>query len=151
LNLFRTARNLFGPIDIVIANAGISTPQDPFLPVSDSEIEKEFSTKEIDVNLKGCLFTARIGMHFLREEKKGGEKGGDLVLVSSIAGFKESTGLGVYTASKHGVLGLLRGVRVQAEREGVRMNAVCPWMTSEFVISHKRRSYLELLSHAMCV
>lgn len=56
------------------------------------------------------------------------------MLVSSIAGFKESTGLGVYTASKHGVLGLLRGVRVQLGREGIRVNAVCPWMTSEFLL-----------------
>ena len=56
-----------------------------------------------------------------------------MILVSSIAGFKESTGLATYTASKHGVLGLLRGVRIQAGREGVRVNAVCPWMTSEFM------------------
>lgn len=112
----------------MVANAGISIPQDPFLPSAD--IETELSTKEIDVNLKGVIFTARIGAHFLRLNGNGKEGGGDLVLVSSIAGFKESTGLGVYTASKHGVLGLLRGVRVQLAREGIRVNAVCPWMTS---------------------
>lgn len=100
----------------------------------------------MDVNLKGVIYTARIGAHYLRKNGKhtscalesykanffagGNGKGGDLVLVSSIAGFKESTGLGIYTASKHGVLGILRGTRVQLERDGVRCNAVCPWMTS---------------------
>lgn len=152
-------------MDIVVANAGMSIPRDPFTfndsdgegeVEGDREIEKEFPTTEIDVNLKGCLYTARIGLFYLRKNKdkngipprdqgqngdfgqrgpRGdtgvGERGGDLVLVSSIAGFKESTNLAVYTASKHGVLGLLRGVRIQAAREGVRVNAVCPWMTSE--------------------
>lgn len=161
LHLFRTAISLFGKIDIVVANAGISIPRDPFAFSSipgngdegDAEIEKEFPTAEIDVNLKGCLFTSRIGLFYLRKNKPtsakskddirageraeggdfAGDVGGDLILVSSIAGFKESTGLATYTASKHGVLGLLRGVRIQAGREGVRVNAVCPWMTSEFM------------------
>ncbi|KAH7390371.1 putative 15-hydroxyprostaglandin dehydrogenase [Cadophora sp. MPI-SDFR-AT-0126] len=146
LHLFKTAISLFGKIDIVVANAGISIPRDPFSfsPLNSSnndddeaEIENEFPTAEIDVNLKGCLFTARIGMFYLRKNRLGGGEGGggDLVLVSSIAGFKESTGLAVYTASKHGVLGLLRGVRVQAAREGVRVNAVCPWMTKTAMVA----------------
>ncbi|KAF8860205.1 NAD(P)-binding protein [Acephala macrosclerotiorum] len=112
LSLFQLAHELFGRVDIVVANAG-----------------------EIDVNLKGALFTARIGNHYLGRNVK---EGGDLILVSSIAGFKESTGLAVYTASKHDVLGILRGLRVQASREGVRVNAVCPWMTSESFQSYFR-------------
>jgi NAD(P)-dependent dehydrogenase (short-subunit alcohol dehydrogenase family) len=80
---------------------------------------------EIDVNLKGHLYTARIGLHYLR--KNGG---GDFVLVSSIAGFKECTGLAIYTASKHGVIGILRGLHLSAIKDNIRMNVVCPWMTS---------------------
>lgn len=113
----------FGKIDVVVANAGIGSFVDPFLAEADIEIEP--TTKEIDVNLKGALFTARLGNHFLRA---GG--GGEMVLVSSIAGFKESVGLVTYTASKHGVVGIMRGLRVQAMRGGVRINVVCPWMTS---------------------
>ncbi|KUJ09442.1 putative estradiol 17 beta-dehydrogenase [Mollisia scopiformis] len=124
LSLFKLAHSTWGRIDIVVANAGISIPQDPF--EADQDVEKEFSTREIDVNLRGALYTTRIGCHYLR---KNGKEGGDLVLVSSIAGFKESTGLTVYTASKHGVLGILRGLRVQVAREGIRVNGVCPWMT----------------------
>ncbi|KAE8454624.1 hypothetical protein EG329_000247 [Mollisiaceae sp. DMI_Dod_QoI] len=127
LALFKKADELWGRIDVVVANAGVSVPKDPFDPDSYTDISIPFSTKEIDINLTGALYTSRIGLHYLR---KNGKEGGDLILVSSIAGFKESTGLTVYTASKHGVLGILRGLRVQASREGVRVNAVCPWMTS---------------------
>lgn len=124
LELFATAESAFGRVDIVVANAGIANHKDIFAP--DQDITKEPSMLEIDVNLKGVIFTARIGMHYLR--KIGG---GDLVLVSSIAGFKESGGLTPYMASKHGVLGVLRGLRLTALPENIRINAICPWMTSE--------------------
>ncbi|PMD57849.1 putative 15-hydroxyprostaglandin dehydrogenase [Hyaloscypha bicolor E] len=122
LKLFKEAEKRWGRIDIAVANAGISLPKDPFLP--DEDVETEFSTAEIDVNLKGPLITARIGLAFLR--KNGG---GDLILVSSIAGWKECTGLVAYTASKHGVVGIMRGLHLSAVKEGVRINVICPWMT----------------------
>lgn len=87
--------------------------------------------KEVDVNLSGAIFTARIGMHYLRKNKShNGKGGGDLVLVSSIAGFKECGGLAPYTASKHGVIGLMRGLHTTAIVEDIRINVICPWMTS---------------------
>jgi NAD(P)-dependent dehydrogenase (short-subunit alcohol dehydrogenase family) len=102
--------------------------KDIFDPSSDITIEP--SMKEVDVNLKGAIFTARIGMHYLR--KTGG---GDLVLVSSIAGFKECGGLAPYTASKHGVVGLMRGLHIVAILEDIRINVICPWMTSKLFLS----------------
>lgn len=137
LAMFKEAERLYKKIDIVVANSGISVPKDPFdfSSYTEKDIEQEFNTAEIEVNLKGALFTARIGMWFLQKEING-RKGGDLVLVSSIAGFKESVGMTVYTASKHGVLGILRGVRVQANRIGVRVNGICPWMTSAYIFAH---------------
>ena len=81
---------------------------------------------EIDVNLKGPIFTTRIGQAYLRKYR-----GGDIVLTSSIAGFKESPGIVIYTASKHGVLGLMRSLHADARRENINVNVVCPWMTSE--------------------
>ncbi|KAH7311854.1 putative 15-hydroxyprostaglandin dehydrogenase [Rhexocercosporidium sp. MPI-PUGE-AT-0058] len=170
LHLFKTAISLYGKIDVVVANAGVSIPKDPFEfddvdGDGEEEIEREFPTTEIDVNLKGCLYTTRIGMFYLRRNRNkslschnqnhnqngvsvgevvGEGEEGDLILVSSIAGFKESTGLAVYTASKHGVLGLLRGVRVQASREGVRVNAVCPWMTKTAMVAGIETGWREL-------
>ncbi|KAJ5546191.1 15-hydroxyprostaglandin dehydrogenase [Penicillium frequentans] len=130
-HLFKTAYEKYGRIDIVVANAGIAIHQDSFGP--DADIEKEPSMAEVDVNLKGSLFTVRIGMHYLR--KCGG---GDIVMVSSIAGFKEGEGLVPYTASKHGVVGIMRGIHLTGTRENIRVNVICPWMTSMRPISFTR-------------
>ena len=130
LNLFKKAYSKHGKVNIVVANAGISIPQDIFDPAAD--IEREPSMKEVDVNLVGSLFSARIGMHYLRQSG-----GGDLVLVSSIAGFKECGGLVTYTASKHGVVGIMRGLHLTASPENIRVNVVCPWMTSKCMSFHR--------------
>lgn len=105
----------------------MSITNDPF--AIDADITKEPPTKEIDVNLKGCFFTTRIGMSYLRQNG-----GGDLVLTSSIAGFKECTGLTLYTATKHGVIGIMRGLHLAAIQENIRVNVICPWMTSKLVV-----------------
>jgi NAD(P)-dependent dehydrogenase (short-subunit alcohol dehydrogenase family) len=128
LRLFATAELKFGGVDIVVANAGISDTNDIFDAAYD--VEKEPSLKEIDVNLKGAIYTSKIGMSYLR--KRGG---GSLVLVSSIAGFKECTSLTPYLASKHGVIGVLRGLRLSAIKENISVNAICPWMTSQYTSS----------------
>lgn len=54
-----------------------------------------------------------------------------ICLVSSIAGITEAPGLFSYSASKHGVIGLMRALRPFAPLRygGVRVNAVCPWAT----------------------
>jgi NAD(P)-dependent dehydrogenase (short-subunit alcohol dehydrogenase family) len=129
LELFAAAESLFGHIDVVVANAGMANHKDIFDPISDISIEP--SMKEVDVNLKGSIFTARIGLHYLRKNNAKNGQGGDLVLVSSIAGFKECGGLAPYTASKHGVLGLMRGLHTTVIKENLRINVICPWMTSE--------------------
>lgn len=124
LALFAKCEQLHGRVDVVVANAGVVALEDMFGPNADLTDEPDL--KEIEVNLKGCMYTTRIGMAYLR--KCGG---GDIVLVSSIAGFKESGGLASYTASKHGVIGIVRGLDLTAIRENIRVNAVCPWMTSK--------------------
>jgi NAD(P)-dependent dehydrogenase (short-subunit alcohol dehydrogenase family) len=123
LALFERAENRFGGVDIVVANAGVLDPDDRFAPSQDLTVEPRFP--EIDVNLKGTLYTTRIGLDYLRRHK-----GGDLVILSSIAGFKEAGGLTPYLASKHGIIGILRGLRLTTGPT-IRVNAVSPWMTRE--------------------
>jgi short-subunit dehydrogenase len=105
---------------------------DPCIDTSD--IETEPKLPEIDVNLRGALFTARLALHQMRENG-----GGDLILVSSIGGFKETANITPYIASKHGVLGILRGLRLNSMNNNVRINAICPWMTSQSSL-HRRNT-----------
>lgn len=56
-----------------------------------------------------------------------------ITLFSSLAGFKESPGLFIYQTSKHGILGLMRALRLYLSNSpvhNIRVNVVCPWMTA---------------------
>jgi NAD(P)-dependent dehydrogenase (short-subunit alcohol dehydrogenase family) len=122
LNLFKTAQDNFGSVDVAIANAGTGKFPDPI--VSIENILEEPSIPEVDVNLRGALFTARIAVHYMRQNGSG-----DLILTSSMGGFKETIGLTPYVASKHGVIGIMRGLRLTTIKDNIRVNVVCPWMT----------------------
>lgn len=124
LSLFDAAEWRFGRVDIAVGNAGVVIPSNPY--AADSDVSREPPMGEVDVNLKGAIFTSRIAAHYLR--KYGG---GDIVLTSSISGFKECNGIPIYTASKHGVVGIVRGVNLDLIKENIRVNVICPWMTSE--------------------
>ncbi|KAK0124482.1 hypothetical protein ONS95_009434 [Cadophora gregata] len=122
LNLFKIAQETFGSVDVAIANAGTGNFPDPISSIEN--ILEEPSLPEVDVNLRGALFTARIAVYYMRQNGSG-----DLILTSSIGGFKETIGLTPYVASKHGVIGIMRGLRLTSMRDNIRVNVVCPWMT----------------------
>ncbi len=89
-----------GPVDIVLANAGIA-------PMALNELHSTWQDV-IDVNLTGTFNTVEIAIPSMI--KRG--RGGAIVLTSSTAGINgiggpTRGGLG-YTASKHGVVGLMR-------------------------------------------
>ena len=154
LKLFDTAWKRYGRVDIAISNAGIQEVGNWFDPGLNLESIKlvcpslsqiylpntkkyqetyenlqKPSNKVIDVNLNGTLYFARIAAVYLKEGAKSAEDK-SLVLLSSTAGFKETPGLFTYTASKHGVLGLLRSARPYLPKtHNIRINAICPWMT----------------------
>ncbi|KAL2823781.1 hypothetical protein BDW59DRAFT_173253 [Aspergillus cavernicola] len=123
LTLFRTAHEKHGRVDVVAAVAGVANPTSIFDPAAD--INEEPSMLEIQVNTIGSLFSARIGMHYIRQ----GGRGGDIILMSSIIGFKETEDLVPYTTSKHGVVGIMRGLHLQAAKENIHVNVICPWVT----------------------
>ncbi|EED14321.1 3-hydroxyacyl-CoA dehydrogenase, putative [Talaromyces stipitatus ATCC 10500] len=138
LSLFKTALSLYGRIDHVVANAGIVERGNWFDPALTVEsVEEQPTTKVLDVNLLGCLYTARIASVYLRQNRREGQDR-SLTLVSSVAGFKESPGLFVYQASKHGVLGLMRSLRKYITfptTHNIRVNAICPWMTETAMVA----------------
>lgn len=146
LGLFKYAFAEFGKIDIAISNAGITEVGNWFDPKLDLEsITEKPSTKVIDVNLVGCLYFSRIAAVYLRQHANSSSNK-SLVLVSSTAGFKETPGLFVYQASKHGVLGLMRSLRLylpKASGANVRVNAICPWMTNTGMVDGIREDWFK--------
>lgn len=78
----------------------------------------------IGVNLTGLWYCMR---HQIPQMLKDG--GGAIVNCASTAGIRGAAFCGVYSASKHGVVGLTKAAALEYASQGVRINAVCPGMT----------------------
>jgi len=130
LALFKLAIQKYGKIDHAVAVAGVGERGDWFgrdLTVED--VEKPDTNITVEVNLLGVLYFVRIALPYLKVGRKEGEDRG-IVLVGSAAGFRESPGLPVYQATKHGVQGIIRSLRKPLyEKDRIRINVVCPGMT----------------------
>jgi (+)-trans-carveol dehydrogenase len=105
-----------GRLDIVIANAGISTTA-PTLDMSE-----EMWATMIDVNLSGVWKTLKAAVpHVVR-----GGRGGSVVITSSIATEISHENTAHYTASKHGLVGLMRVLAKELAPQGIRVNSLQP-------------------------
>lgn len=143
LNLFKTAWSLHGHIDHVLSNAGLVEIGQLFATGDDdAAIEEAPPMLVMDVNLRGTIFVTRVGVHFLRKSMKvhqGEQKDASILLVSSVAGFGEFSGLFQYSATKHGVYGLFRSTKnFLLSTENIRVNLVLPNMTSQCWLSRPR-------------
>jgi NAD(P)-dependent dehydrogenase (short-subunit alcohol dehydrogenase family) len=72
------------------------------------------------VNLKGAFLISQAAMPLLRQSK------GSVVHMASVQGFAAQTGVVAYSAAKHGLIGLIRAMAVDAAPYGVRVNGVAP-------------------------
>ena len=89
---------------------------DPSLTLESVREEPRDGLSIVDVNLVGPLYFSRIASVYLRQPDPHDQSSpavGDksLTLVSSVAGITEAPGLYVYSATKHGVYGLMRALR----------------------------------------
>jgi SDR family mycofactocin-dependent oxidoreductase len=106
-----------GRLDVIVANAGIGTMAGKL-----HKIDETLWQEMIDVNLSGVWKTVKAGVpHML-----AGDRGGSIVLTSSVAGNKAYTHTGHYVAAKHGVIGLMRSFAVELGQRMIRVNAVLP-------------------------
>jgi NAD(P)-dependent dehydrogenase (short-subunit alcohol dehydrogenase family) len=129
--LFKKTYDQYGRIDHAISCAGTFEQGNWFDPnyTIDSIREHPGNTKVLDVNLTGTLHFARIAAVFLRESRQENNNK-SLTLLSSVNAFRDSPGLYLYQTSKHAIQGILHSTRKTLhERDGIRVNAVCPGVT----------------------
>ena len=112
---FRQARDLNGPVGVVVANAG-AADSTPF-----RKMTAEGFQQMLDVNLKGVFNSFQAG---LSDMENAGE--GRLIAIASTAGLKGYPYVAGYCAAKHGVVGLIRALAVELGRTGITANAICP-------------------------
>lgn len=128
--MFIQAEQWFSRIDHVFANAGVS-PTTNLLDVTldaDGLLEAP-GLRTINVNLIGVMYTVKLAVAYmtkLARERPAGS--GSIVLTGSCSSL-ENFSAGDYTITKHGVLGILRGVG-NLMPENVRLNAVAPSWTA---------------------
>jgi len=104
-----------GPVEVVVANAGI-TRDTLLMRMSDEDF-----TEVIDTNLSGAF-------RVVKRASKGMMKArfGRIILVSSVVGLLGSAGQINYSASKSGLVGLARSVTRELGSRGITANVVAP-------------------------
>ena len=106
-----------GSCDIVIANAGIADSA----PLHHTSLDQW--QQIMAVNLTGCFLTFRAGLRALRD---AGTSRGRLIAISSIMGLSGYSYASAYSASKHGVNGLVKSLAAELATSGITANALCP-------------------------
>jgi NAD(P)-dependent dehydrogenase (short-subunit alcohol dehydrogenase family) len=106
-----------GDIDGVHLNAGVlGTP----MPLADTE-PTDYDW-EMGVNAKGVYLGLRGAIRRMRTQGRRGS----IVVTASTAGLGGSQSLGIYSASKHAAVGLVRAAALDHAADGIRVNAICP-------------------------
>ena len=106
-----------GRLDIVSANAGISTPSGYAADITD-----DMWSNMINTNLSGVWRTAKAAIPHI----KAGGRGGSIILTSSDAGLFGFPGVADYVSAKHGVVGLMRTLALELAPDMIRVNSLHP-------------------------
>ncbi len=108
------AREQFGSLDIVIANAGVGH----FAPIQ--ELTPEQFQETLDVNLTGVFNSVKASLDALIEAK------GYLITIASLAGTNFFAKGSAYNASKFGLVGFTQAVMLDVRSQGVKVTTIMP-------------------------
>ncbi len=112
------AIRVFGTIDILINNAGIS------MRALFSEVDLSVVRKVMDINFYGTLYATYYCLPEIRKNN------GSIIGISSIAGFRGLPGRTGYSASKFALNGFLEVLRTELLKTGVHVLTACPGFTA---------------------
>lgn len=116
----RVAREEFGGVDVVVANAGLG------FGGAAADADDERWTRTLDVNVTGAFRLVRAALPSLLERGRG-----SIVLVSSVSALVSGTDGAAYQTSKAAMLGFMRSLAVDYGPRGIRANAVLPgWVVT---------------------
>lgn len=109
------AQRELGPIDIVVANAGLYS----FAP--SWEMSEAQWDETVNVDLKGVWITCKVCIPQMLPRRSG-----KIICIASTAAVKGMANLAHYVAAKHGVLGLVKTLAIELAPYNINVNAVCP-------------------------
>lgn len=110
----------FGGVDVLVNNAGIMDRMSALGETEDAEWERT-----IRINLTAPFqLTRAVLPHMLSAGR------GSIVFTASEASLRGSAAGAAYTASKHGIVGLVKNLAVMYRKQGIRANAIAPGPTA---------------------
>ncbi len=115
----KDAREHFGRIDALFANAGV------YIPGQFAEGSQDALARLVDVNVNGVIRCVHAVLPHMIAQRSG-----DIIVTSSISGHIDIQWEPVYSASKHAIQGLVHTLRRQVAPHGIRVGAVAPGMVA---------------------
>ncbi|HEY2042940.1 MAG TPA: SDR family oxidoreductase [Jatrophihabitans sp.] len=112
---YEVLEQAWGPVEVLVANAGSGVAA-PLVDTTD-----EVWQRMLDLNLTAPFRCIRRGLPNMLEAGWG-----RVVVIASVVAKRGEAEVAAYTASKHGVLGLVRSAAAEVARSGVTVNAICP-------------------------
>jgi len=138
--MVETVLQRFGRIDILVNNAAILITHGE---TRAHELTNEVWDRTINTNLRGYWLCAKYTIPSMLSQGKG-----VMIFVASRTGIRGFTNCAAYSASKGGVLALMRSVAADYAREGIRVNAIIPGTmdtpmnAEEFSVPGSREQYI---------
>jgi 3-hydroxybutyrate dehydrogenase len=118
-----------GPVQICVANAGIAEGK------SVHKTDLAFWRNMMATNLDGAFLTIRESLLSMRQTDWG-----RVIAVSSIAGLRGLPGAACYSASKHGMIGLIRALSEDYMGKPYTFNALCPGYVDTPIVARNTQS-----------
>ena len=121
-----------GPVQICVANAGIAEGQTIL------KMDHDFWRKMMAINLDGAFLTVQACLPSMQETDWG-----RVIAISSIAGIRGLRGAPAYTASKHGMIGLIRALSEDYMGSPYTFNALCPGYVETEIVTRNQDAIAE--------
>ena len=126
--LVQAAIETFGRLDSIVVNAGIGG-YGGILDTTDDELRQMMRT-----NVEGTVWAVRSAVRHFRAAG-----GGDVVIISSVAGLRGGGNEAVYAATKFAQVGLAGSLDREVRTDGIRVSTICPaGVHTEFAIGAGR-------------
>ncbi|KAJ3556546.1 hypothetical protein NM688_g1973 [Phlebia brevispora] len=136
VSLFDLAQKTFGSVDIVIPNAGVVN----IGRFTELEVQDVGAHSQASRLINSLQLATNLALHYMREGEA--QRLRAIILIGSMASFMGAGAGVVYETAKHGVLGMMRGLRPVCGVRGIRLGSVHPWFADTPLINEGIRQFV---------
>lgn len=137
-DMFKTAVDAFGTVDVLINNAGIT--KDTLV----MRMKPDMWQSVIDVNLSGVFYCTQAFFKIASKKRTG-----RVINISSVVGQIGNPGQANYAAAKGGVIGLTMSNAKEFSARGITVNCVCPGFIATDMTAELSEDYLKQVSEGI--